>query len=180
MSGTIGNISYYTRKGSDKLYARKKGGPDKNMIANNPKFDLVRRNNKEFGGCSKMSKEIRQTFVMLAHTADYNLAPTLCTVAKNIQKADMEGALGERSISLSAYRQYLVGFSFNLNNRFDSILRIPLDCEIDRSTQRAIVKIPAFACSMALYIPGKQTIFSLCITLGVASDFKFNAHTKLY
>jgi len=180
MSGSIGDKTYYTRKGSDKLYVRSKGGPNKNMIAKDPKFDLVRRNNKEFGGCSKMSKEIRQTFVLLAHTADYNLAPTLCSIAKNMQKGDVESALGERSIHLSEYRQYLVGFSFNLANRFDSILRIPIDSEIDRNRQKAMVKIPAFACSMGLYMPGKYAFFSLCISLGVASDLKFNAHTKVY
>jgi len=174
ITGSISNLSFYTRKGSDQVFVRTKGGATKSQIKRRPEFANTRRNNMEFGGCSKMSKEIRQTFTKLAHVADYNLAPALCSVAKNIQKEDTESEWGERSIHLSKFRQYLVGFDFNRNTRFDSILRIQMQNNIDRATCEAVVDIPAFACSLGLYMPGKYSLFRLGASLGIATDHRLN------
>ncbi|HET7733246.1 MAG TPA: hypothetical protein VFK73_05340, partial [Paludibacter sp.] len=119
ITGSISNLSFYTRKGSDQVFVRTKGGATKNQIKRRPEFENVRKNNKEFGGCSKMSREIRSTFSPLAHVADYNLAPVLCSVAKNMQKGDTVNPMGERSIRLSQFKQYLPGMDFNRINRFD-------------------------------------------------------------
>lgn len=180
ITGSIGKLSFYTRKGSDEIFVRTKGGATKSQIKRRPEFEMVRRNNKEFGGCSKMSREIRATFAQLAHVADYNLAPVLCSIAKNLQKGDEVNPLGERNIRLSQYRQYLCGFEFNRITRFESILRIPLQCRIDRSTCEATLYIPSFACSMALYIPGKFSLFRIAVALGVATDFQLDDRKQGY
>jgi len=174
ITGSIGNLSFYTRKGSDQIFVRTKGGASKEKIKRNPEFENVRKNNKEFGGCSKISKQIRLTFFDLAHVADYNLSSVLCSLAKNIQKADMENPVGERSIRLSRFRAMLTGFSFNNNNRFDTLLRIALQSSIDRDTQQATVNIPAFACSFGLYMQGNYALFRINISLGVATDLQLN------
>ena len=169
-TGTIGGLSHYTRKGSDEIFVRSKGGATKEQIKNRPEFENTRRNNKEFGGCSKMSKAIRMAFIGMQHVADYNLAPALCSLMKNIQRADTEGAWGERSILLSKYKQYLVGFNFNRINRFDSILRIPLDYKIERENTTAILTIPEFACSLGLQVYEKHRLFRISACLGVVTD----------
>jgi hypothetical protein len=180
ITGSIQNLSFYTRKGSDQVLVRTKGGATRNKIRRNPEFENVRKNNKEFGGCSTMSKQIRLTFHALEHVADYNLSSALCAIAKNIQKADVENPAGERRISLSGYRQILNGFDFNRNNRFDTILRVPLQWNIDRDNQQATVTIPSFACSFGLYMPGNYSLFRLLISLGVASDLQINAQKNGY
>lgn len=180
ITGSIKNLSFYTRKGSDQVFVRTKGGASKEKIKRSPAFEEVRKTNKEFGGCSKLSKEIRSTFTSLAHVADFNLSSVLCSVAKNIQKMDVENAVGERLLQLSAYRHYITGFDFNRANRFDSVLRIPLQWNIDRETQTAVVEIPAFGCSMGLYLPGKYTMFRIAISLGVATDMQLNPQKNGY
>lgn len=86
ITGQIGNVSFYTRKGSTEVFARTKGGASKEKIKRNPEFANVRKNNKEFGGCSKISKQIRLSFYSIRDIADFNLAPALNSIVKNIQK----------------------------------------------------------------------------------------------
>jgi hypothetical protein len=193
ITGSLKNLSFYTRKGSDQIFVRTKGGATKDQIKRRPEFENVRKNNKEFGGCSKMSKQIRLTFFDLAHVADYNLSSVLCSLAKNIQKADTDHPAGERRIQLSKFRAMLTGFNFNTNNRFDTLLRIALQSSIDRETQQATVNIPAFACSFGLYLPNSRSatsgrtpakpdysLFRISISLGVATDLQLNTQNTGY
>ena len=180
ITGSLKNLSFYTRKGSDQVFVRTKGGASKEKIKRSPAFEGLRRVNKEFGGCSKMSKEIRSTFTALAHVADFNLSSVLCSVAKNIQKMDTDHSVGERNLLLSHYRQYLTGFDFNRANRFDSVLRIPLQWNITRDTQTAVVDIPTFACSMGLYLARNYSMFRIAISLGVATDMQLNPQRNGY
>jgi len=180
ITGSLKNLSFYTRKGSDQIFVRTKGGASKEKIKRNPEFENVRKNNKEFGGCSKMSKQIRLTFFDLTHVADYNLSSVLCSLAKNIQKADRDNPVGERSIQLSKFRALLTGFNFNNNNRFYTLLRIPLQSSIDRETQQATVDIPAFACSFGLYMQGNYALFRISTSLGVVTDLQLNTQKSGY
>jgi len=180
ITGSIANLSFYTRKGSDKVFVRTKGGPSKNKIKRNPEFANVRRNNREFGGCSTMSHNIRYSFYGLHHVADYNLSSTLCSLCKTIQKLDTDGVWGERSIRLSKYRSLLSGFEFNRINRFSSIFRIMPVWNIDRYTQQCIMNIPAFDCSYGLQLPGQYSSFRLVVVLGVVSDLQINASKSRY
>jgi hypothetical protein len=59
-TGSIGDISGYTRKGSNKNYARTKGGASKQRIEKAPEFELTRQNYKEFSGCGKAASSIRK------------------------------------------------------------------------------------------------------------------------
>jgi hypothetical protein len=107
--GSLGNLSYYIRKDSDQLFVRQKGGAPKERIKVGAEFEMVRRNNAEFGGCAKMAKGIRSSFGDLTHVTDTYLVPALCTLAKRIQKEDLEGLLGQRRIVFTHYSRFLVG-----------------------------------------------------------------------
>jgi len=180
LTGSIGKLSFYTRKGSDEIFVRTKGGATKDQIKRRPEFANVRRNNKEFGGCSKMSKAIRMTFFGLHHVADYNLAPALCSLMKNIQAADSKGAHGERGNYLSQHRQYVAGFNFNRITRFDSVLRIPLNWKIDREKAAATFSVPGFACSLGLNMPDRYSLFRISGTLGVVTDITMDTQKDDY
>jgi hypothetical protein len=135
------------RKGSDTIFVRTKGGPDKEKIKRDPAFEKLRLNNMEFGGCSAMSKQIRMAFSGLEHVADFNLAPALSSLVKKIQKTDEVHPVGQREIRLSAYRYLLAGFDFGRKTRFNSLLRVPIHFQINRDILSASVHKPAFTCS---------------------------------
>ena len=50
MTGGFGNASFYTRRGSDKVIVRTKGGPSKQKIKTSPRFESVRLQQKEWKG----------------------------------------------------------------------------------------------------------------------------------
>ncbi len=181
ITGNIGKLSFYTRKGSSEIFVRTKGGASKERIKRDPALAGIRRSNKEFGGCSRMSKQMRMAFYGLEHVAEYNLAPALSAVAKSIQKTDTTNAVGERAIRLSGYRFLLNGFDFSRTTRFSSLLRVPPECLVDREAQRATVRIPAFDCSFGLNMPyvafGQ---FRLTAALGIVTDMVLNPANQTY
>ncbi len=78
--GTIGTLSAYKRKDSDKTFLRERVEVLKKTIATSPHCDLVRKNNAEFGGRSKMSKAIRESLEELKRLADHNISASINTV----------------------------------------------------------------------------------------------------
>ena len=187
ITGSLKNLSFYTRKGSDAIFVRTKGGPSKEKIKRNPEFEGLRRINREFGGCSAMSKQIRQSFGELSHVADYNLSSALNSLMKSIQKTDEQHETGSRSIRLSAFKYTLAGFDFGRKTRFSSLLRVPLNYTIDREQQTATVLIPAFACSFGLnmnteFMKGavNSGTFRFTAALGIVTDMQLNISGTAY
>ncbi len=187
ITGSLQHLSFYTRKGSDKIFVRTKGGPSKEKIKRNPEFEGLRRNNREFGGCSSMSKQIRQAFGGLDHVADYNLSAALNALMKSIQKTDGEHETGSRDIRLSGYRYTLAGFDFGRKTRFSSLLRVPPGYTIDRENQTATVTIPAFACSFGLNLNADfmqeavhSGTFRITAALGIVTDMRLNSSGTAY
>ncbi len=184
ITGSLKHLSFYTRKGSDNIFVRTKGGASKEKIKRDPAFEGLRRNNLEFGGCSKMSKQIRMAFYGLEHVADFNLAPALASLMKNVQKTDDTHPTGQREIKLSAYRYFLAGFDFGRNTRFNSLLRVPLNYTISRETLSATVQFPAFACSFGLNTMqtplSNYGTFRITAALGIVTDMRLNASGTAY
>ncbi len=180
VSGTTGNLIFYTIQGGDQVYVRSKGGPTKEQIKNNKNFAGVRKNNKEFGGCSRMSKALRETMRDLTGVADYNLAPVLCAWAKRIQKCDTTGEVGRRAIRLSSHRDWLRGFDLNRRNRFDNLLRVPLRYTLDRESRSATLMLPEIDGSMHLHTTTQSPLFRIEVALGALSDIVYDADREEY
>jgi len=183
ITGNLKNFSFYTRKGSEGIIVRTKGGASKEKIKRDPAFAGLRKANKEFGGCSKMGKQIRMAFYGLEHVAEYNLSSALSKLAKDIQKTDAMHPVGERDIRFSAYRFLLKGFDFGRTTRFASMLRVPLAYTLVRQRQEAVLQIPAFACSFGLNMPDTRTAFSyfrITAALGIVTDMALNPQTLGY
>jgi hypothetical protein len=183
ITGNLKNLSFYTRKGSEGIIVRTKGGASKEKIKRDPAFAGLRKANKEFGGCSKMGKQIRMAFYGLEHVAEYNLSSALSKLAKDIQKTDSLHPVGERDIRFSAYRFLLKGFDFGRTTRFASLLRVPLAYTLVRQRQEAVLQIPAFACSFGLNMPDTRTAFSyfrITAALGIVTDMALNPQTLGY
>lgn len=183
ITGNLKNLSFYTRKGSDGIIVRTKGGATKEKIKRDPAFAGLRKANKEFGGCSKMGKQIRMAFYGLEHVADYNLSAVLNRLAKDIQKTDTVHPVGERDIRFSAYRFLLKGFDFSRTTRFASLLRVPLAYTLVRQRQEAVLQLPAFACSFGLNMPDTRAAFSyfrITAALGIVTDMALNPLNQGY
>src|SRR5688572_10360908 len=88
--GSLDNLSAYKMRGSDKIILRKKGGPSKKQIKHSPKFDLTRRNNKEFGGRVKAAAHIKRILYPMLFIADYNIIGPLNALLKPIQNMDTQ------------------------------------------------------------------------------------------
>ncbi len=174
MNGGIKGVSFYSLRGSDKVFMRTKGGATKDQIATSPKFAGLRKQQKEFGGSSKFASLVRYAFGGLHRLADYNLMPVLSGMGKYLMKLDTVSEVGKRSLKLSAYPKALEGFNFNRNYPFNTVLRILPRLELNRESLKAEVTIPRINTDIDLLNIQKLPFFRLIICIGTVSDMVYN------
>ena len=180
MTGSIRGVSFYTVRGSDKVIMRTKGGASKNKIATSPKFEGLRKQQKEWSGCAKFGSLSRYAFGGLHRLADYNLTPVLNGIGKNLMKLDTVSEIGKRDLKLSAYRQALEGFNFNRNYPFNSVLRVSPRWELNREKLQLVVSIPRINTEIDLLNIQRLPFFRLIVVLGTVSDMVFNQAVSDY
>ncbi|MBT1708954.1 hypothetical protein KK062_12005, partial [Fulvivirgaceae bacterium PWU5] len=176
-TGSLGDLSFYRMRGTDKIVVRRKGGASKETIKKSPKFALPRLYMSEFGGCSTMGKEIRFMMHPMRALADYNFSGFINKSLKLIQKQDSTSKLGQRAIELSKHPKLLEGFQLNKYTTFDSMLRSTLSWSIDVEKGSAKVEIPALVRDINFFPNNRHSKFSITISLGIVPDFKFNQGT---
>jgi hypothetical protein len=175
-TGSVGMYSAYKMRGSDKIILRRKGGASKEKIEKAPQFEITRNLNAEFGGRSVASKSIMRSLRPLKALADYNLAGPLNSLIRPIQAMD-ETAHGKRSIYFTRHPKLLEGFSLNKRNPFDSIVRNPISCRLDKTNLSASVEIPALIPGINFFVPpGRYPFYSIIIVLGIVPDVIFTKH----
>jgi hypothetical protein len=180
MTGSISNVSFYTRRGSDKVIARSKGGASKEKIKTSPKFEGFRKQQVEWKGCTAFASSLRYAFGGLHRLADYNLTPVLNGFAKNVQKKDTESESGKRIISFSKYRYTLDGFNFNRNYQFNTVLRVGVTGEINRENLTATVKVPRINTEIDIQNVQRLPYFRLIVALGAISDMRYDETANCY
>ncbi|MHB9056741.1 MAG: hypothetical protein ACYC2P_11410 [Paludibacteraceae bacterium] len=180
IEGTIGALSYYTRRGSDKIIVRTKGGPSKNAIRKSPRFEMMRLNQSEWKGCTAFASRLRYAFGGLHRLADYNLTSVLNAYAKNLQKTDEQGEKGTRSIPFSVNSFTLNDFQFNRVHPFNTVLRISPTVEINRQELHATVRIPYLNTDIHLSNYMKLPYFRILAALGAVSDLVYSKKMKAY
>jgi hypothetical protein len=176
ISGSIDELSIYNMRGVDKPVVRRKGGHTKERIKNDPNLALFRYAMSDFGGRAKAAKYLMKALAYQKPLADYNIAGPLTALMLPVQIADPIGDYGKRSIMLSAYRHFIKGFSLNHNNQFDSVVRYPLTCTLDRETATARVSIPELMPDINLVSPVNYPYYSLVVSLGVVPDIVHTAN----
>ena len=179
-TGSLSNVSFYTRRGSDKVIVRTKGGASKAKIKSSPKFEGFRKQQKEWSACAKFGSVTRYAFGGLHRIADYNLTPVLNGMGKNLMKLDKTTDIGQRNLFLTAYPQALEGFNFNRNYPFNTVLRVSPHWEFAREKSEVIVQIPRINTETDIYNLQKLPYFRLIIAVGVVSDITFNTTTNEY
>ena len=143
--GSVGNLSAYRMKGSDKIILRKKGGGSRKKIKTSPSCERIRKINMEFGGRSAVTKLIRRALGPVRLLADFNFTGHLHKILQPIQADDRINKTGERSVPLTRNPKLLEGFSLNRNRTFESVIRTPVSYSLDKDTRSATLTIPALS-----------------------------------
>jgi len=180
MTGSIQGVSFYTLKGSDKVIMRTKGGATKKQIAHSPKFENTRKQNMEFGGCSKFGAKARKAFGGLHRLADYNILPVLNGIGKSLIKLDTVTEVGKRNLKLTENKEILEGFNFNRNYPFNTVVRISPQWVVKRDTLQATVTIPRINTDIDLLNIQKLPFFRLMIAIGTVSNLSYNETKSEY
>jgi len=177
VTGSLQNVSFYTVKGSDKVYMRTKGGPTKRRMKVGPEFELVRKHQAEWKGCVFFSQHLSACLDSIYKMRDYNVAPVFNGIAKKIIKLDTEHEIGFRSILLSQTRETFEGFNLNRQFPFNSVFRTSIQVEILKQNGRMKVSIPRIVTSNDLYNVQKLPYFRLSFNLTVFSDIEASAES---
>lgn len=180
MTGSIKGVSFYTVRGSDRIIMRTKGGANRNKILTSPKFEGLRKQQKEWSGCAKFGSITRYAFGGLHRLADYNLTPVLNGIGKNIMKLDTEMEIGKRSLKLSANRQALEGFNFNRNYPLNTVLRVSPRWELTRNLLDVTVQMPRINTSIDLLNIQKLPFFRIIVAIGTVSDLEYDSVINNY
>ena len=178
-TGPLGNLSAYRMRGVDRIILRRKGGPSKKKIKTSERFDLVRRNNSEFGGRAVDDKWVMRGMKRIKHLGDYNISGPLNALMKPLQLLSTN-VRGQRDVLLSRNPKILEGFSLNKNVPFDAVVRIPVHCFIDRTNRSARIEIPALVAGINLFTPKNNPMYALTISLGAIPDIKYKGEDLGY
>lgn len=180
VTGSVGELSFYTRRGSDKVIMRTKGGASGDKIKRLPQYAGFRGQQKEWSGVTKCASGIRMAFGGLHRIADYNLTAPLNGLVNKMQKADTSAEKGKRPVLFSGFRQALDGFNFNRNYPFNSVCRVSVNHEIDRNNLQATVTVSRINTAIDLVNVQRLPYFRIVVALGTASDMLFNERLNDY
>ena len=180
MTGSIKGISFYTRRGSDQVIMRTKGGASGDKIKRLPQYEGLRLQQKEWSGCTKQASGVRYAFGGLHRLADYNLTSVLNGLANKMQKSNTTSEKGQRPVQLSLYKQALDGFNFNRGYPFNSVLRVSVSHVLDREVLAASVTVPRINTEIDLVNIQRLPYFRIIIAIGTAADMVYNAALKDY
>ena len=170
VTGSLQNVSFYTMKGSDKVYMRTKGGPSARRLKKGPEFELVRRHQSEWKGCVLFSRYLCSCMDSIYRMRDYNVSPVINGIAKQLMKEDTVNEVGQRSILLSKAREVFEGFNLNKQFPFNTVFRTSLYVEVDRIAGKMKVSIPRILTANDLYNVQKLPFFRLKFNLSYISD----------
>lgn len=176
LTGSVKGMTFYTRKGSDKVYMRSKGGPGKQRMATGKEFENVRAHQKEWKCCVSFARAVTNAVGAVYHLADYNLQPGWTGMGKNLMKLDTVNPTGERRLYLTSYRMALEGFSLNKSYPLNTVLRVLPAVTLEREQLSVTVEVPRINSSTDLLNLQSLPYFRLIVNLGCVSDLHYSPH----
>lgn len=173
-TGSIGNLTFYKQKNSDHTFVKEKTTLTPKRIKTDPCFKRTRQMATEWDGCVTTFKWIHRTLKPLDATADYSFAGPLQGLMKPVQKADTEGVYSRRSVQLSHYPHILEGFTLSIKTPFDSLMRTPMPCSIEKDALSARVLIPQIIHGLNFRPRSSHPYFRVIASLGVVPDVHYS------
>lgn len=155
-TGTIDGVTYYDSKYGPLV--RKKGGPTKEQVKNDPVFKRVRENASEFGSCSKATKLLRAVLQpMMKDASDFQVTGRLNKLMHAIKNLDNTSARGERNVATGitspAAKDLVKGFDFNEMAKINRVLKKPYT----GNTSTGVISITGLIPQDHLGCPGSAT-----------------------
>ncbi|WP_295128423.1 hypothetical protein [uncultured Chitinophaga sp.] len=169
-TGSVGNLSAYTMRGTDKIVVRQKGGASKEKIKTSPSFKGTRDSNADFALCAEVVSGIRAAILPVRHLADYNFTSVLTSRARQAQAKDVDNLPGKRNVLFSQHPYLLEGFSLHRELPFESVINSPVHYSIERDKLSATVHLPHLAPGGNFRVPWKQSFYRIIVVLGCITD----------
>src|SRR5450631_483703 len=169
-TGRLGPASVYKMRGHDKLVIRSRGGASKSRIKNHPNFEATRSLNREWKLVTEVAAEIRRGLFGLKPLADCNISGPLNALVKKIQTSDTLNEKGKRSILFSRYPDFISSFQFNRQTLFDSIVRQPLEVNIDKKSALTMVTVPVMQPAIHFFPNPRYAYYRMVISIVAVSD----------
>ena len=176
LTGSVKGMTFYTRKGSEQVFMRSKGGPSKQRMATGKEFENVRTHQKEWKCCVSFARAVRNAVGATYHLADYNLQPGWTGIGKSLMKLDTIHPTGERRLYLTSYRMALEGYSLNKTYPLTTVLRVLPTVTLQRETLSVTVDFPRINTTTDVLNVQNLPYFRLIVNLGCVSDMQYNPH----
>lgn len=174
VSGTVGNISIYKVRGSDEPIVRTKGGPTKRMVKTRKSFATTRKNNSEFGGRARMTKQVMEVLRVMKYLGDYNIAGPLNSLFIPIQSLDTVNAHGQRNIALTKNPGLLTGFNLNRRTPFTTIVTNSPEYSLLKETLTATITIPGLLPEINFFPQNTYSWYRFIAVFGLIEDLFYN------
>lgn len=174
--GRLDGFSFYKMKGVEKTIIRKSSGHTKEQIENDPNLKAFRKAGAEFGGRALAGKYLMRALDAHKPVADHNIAGPLTALMRPVQLLDKTSRSGQRNIILSAHPHFLKGFSLNRKHPFDSVIRFPVNCSLERDTMTASVYFPELIPGINFVPPVDYPYYSLRVTLALVPDIVYDGN----
>lgn len=138
--GKIGDLSFYKTK--DGFQARMKGGPSKEQINSDPRFQRTKENGTEFGRAANVSKKLREQLrVVLNQNSDPRFPNRLTGLMNRILRADEVNGRGDRQV-ISQNLGQLIGLECNANAKLSEVLFLRSRPIYDSATATTSLELP--------------------------------------
>lgn len=151
LRGSIGDRTYY--KSGGQYLVKSKPKADRQRIATDPEFKLVRENMAEFAKAGKAGKLIRMALSeSLNGLADYKMCGRLTAALVKVIREDTLNPRGSRNVQ-DGNIGLLKGFSFN---QCRSLFGVSYQAFIDRLSGKLTIKVDTKSIQ-AMRMPGNAT-----------------------
>ncbi len=160
--------------GHDGIIIRKKGGASKRNIEKTQNFQVTRDLNNEWKAVIEASQSIRRILADL-RSLQIIMSPVPCMpFVKKIQTADQQNPKGKRSILFSRYPDMLSSLQYNRQTGFDSIIRQPIEVNINKTSGVVDVTIPPLQPLVNFFPNPRYAYYRILLTCGGVSDFIYS------
>lgn len=172
--GSLGDISAYRMKGSERTVVRLKGGPSKKKIKTDPRMVNTRRTMSEFGAASKAAARVSNMIKHRAGWSTQGVQGALTAVMMHLRRSDTQSTWGQRGILFSSNPKILEGFSLNGGKKtFNTCINSPMRATLSREGLSAQIEIPALIPGVNLTLPEDRPQYRLVAELITVPDFMF-------
>jgi hypothetical protein len=178
--GSFKSIRHWTNANDPTIYAGEKGGANRDLIMNNPAFDVTRKNMSEFKGCGIVVKAIRYGLQhLIPEYTDTRFTGRLVALVKMINIRDEEGIRGKRAIRISLNRPILKTMNLHEKKKIDYELKRCISSSHPDTRVEATIMVNGLNPGPEL-VPGNPQYYRMINHLSIISDYAFSENMRRY